>query len=179
MKNTAYILRLALTLLVITSMVALALAGVNAITASKIAGAKQEKIQAAIKEVLEGGGEKIPSSDPSGMITAVYKGDNGYAVEVNPSGFGGTITMMVGIKNDGTVNKISIISHAETPSLGAVAADKGSAGAEFRGRFAGLSGHIAVTKDSGTVDSIAGATVTSRAICEGVNAALAYVAGLG
>ena len=45
--------------------------------------------------------------------------------------------------------------------------------------FVGKSGSVSVTKDGGEIDSITGATITSRAICVGVNAALNCVAGLG
>jgi electron transport complex protein RnfG len=84
--------------------------------------------------------------------------------------------MMVGIDKTGNVIGISIISHAETPSLGAVAAEDNAAGEAFRSQFAGLSGTLAVSKDGGTVDAISGATITSRAVVEGVNAALQCVA---
>ena len=43
----------------------------------------------------------------------------------------------------------------------------------------GQSGSVSVTKDGGQIDAITGATITSRAICDGVNAALACVANLG
>lgn len=175
-----YILRLALTLLVITSVVAAALAGVNAITEPRIAEATAAKTQAAIETVLPGGGEPVEDfTDETGLVSHVYASDTGYAVEVTPSGFGDTITMMVGIDREGNVLGISIISHAETASLGAVAAASTSAGIEFREQFTGASGSVAVTKDGGTIDAITGATITSRAVCTGVNAALACVAGLG
>ena len=109
----------------------------------------------------------------------VYKGENGYAVEVLPSGFDNTITMMVGVGFDGKVVGISVVSHTETAGLGAVAAAKTSAGESFRGQFVGTSGTVAVTKDGGTLDAITGATITSRAVCAGVNAALALVENLG
>ena len=80
---------------------------------------------------------------------------------------------------DGKVLGISIIKHAETPSLGAVAASKGSAGENFRNSFIGLSGTVAVSKDGGEADTISGATITSRAVAAGVNAALAVAAAMG
>ena len=73
---------------------------------------------------------------------------------------------------------IDIISHTETAGLGAVSAAKTTAGEAFRGQFAGCSGEVSVAKDGGGIDAITGATITSRAICTGVNAALACVAGL-
>ena len=80
--------------------------------------------------------------------------------------------MMVGVDKAGNVLGVSIISHAETPSLGAVAADKTSAGENFRNQFVGQSGSV-------TVEAISGATITSKAVAAGVDAALAFAATLG
>ena len=180
-SNVAYILRLALTLLVITAVVAVALAGVNSITAPKIEQLNAEKTQQAIEAVLPGGFDTqiTDYTDDTGLVTNVYSGANGYAFEVTPAGFDNTITMMVGVDHDGKVLGISIVSHTETSGLGAVAAASTSAGESFRGQFVGMSGSVSVTKDGGEVDSITGATITSRAVCTGVNAALACAANLG
>ena len=177
-SNVMYIVRLAATLLIITSLVAAALAGVNSITAPAIAKLTAEKTQEAIQAVLPGGGEEIEFA-PADLVSKVYKGENGYAIEVTPGGFDNTITMMVGIDTEGKVLGISIIKHTETAGLGAVAAAGTPAGEAFRGQFVGQSGSVAVTKDGGAMDSITGATITSRAICDGVNAALACAATLG
>ena len=175
-----YVARLAITLLLITSLVAAALAGVNAITAPIIAQINYQKTQDAIEAVLPGGGESVPFTDDSGWVSTVYKSETGYAVEITPTtGFDGDIAMMVGIDLQGNVLGISVISHTETAGLGAVAAAKTSAGEAFRGQFVGTSGSVSVTKDGGTIDAITGATITSRAICDGVNAALACIANMG
>ena len=134
-SNVKYIIRLAATLLIITSLVAL--------------------------------------------VSKMYQGANGYAVEVTPGGFDNTITMMVGVDNEGNVSGISIISHTETAGLGAIAAATTSAGEAFRAQFVGLNGTVSVTKDGGQVEAITSATITSRAVCDGVNAALAAVAAIG
>ena len=175
-SNTAFILRLAVTLLLICTVVAAVLAAVNSYTAPIIAKQKEEKTQLAIEAVLPGGGEEVEFEDATGMVTALYASESGWAVQVSSNGFGGTLDMMVGIDKTGNVIGISIISHAETPSLGAVAAENNAAGEAFRSQFAGLSGTLAVTKDGGTVDAISGATITSRAVVSGVNAALQCVA---
>ena len=177
-STVMYVLRLALTLLAITAVVAAALAGVNSITAPAIAELNAQKTQEAIELVLPGGGEEIdfPAAD---LVAKVYKGENGYAVQTTPGGFDNTITMMVGVDNDGKVLGISIIKHTETAGLGAVAAAGTPAGENFRGQFVGASGSVSVTKDGGTMDAITGATITSRAICVGVNAALDCVANMG
>ena len=177
-STVMYVLRLALTLLAITAVVAAALAGVNSITKPAIEKLTAEKTQAAIEAVLPGGGEAVefPATD---LVSKVYASDAGYAVEVTPGGFDNTITMMVGVDTEGKVLGISIIKHTETAGLGAVAAAGTPAGESFRGQFVGASGSVSVTKDGGTMDAITGATITSRAICVGVNAALECVANMG
>ena len=177
MKNVKYILRISLMLLLITAVMAAALAAVNQFTAPMIAKLQAEKTQEAINLVLPGGGEEILFTDSTGLVSTVYASDKGYAVEVAPIGFDNTITMMVGVSPDGDVLGISVISHTETAGLGAVAAAANSAGEAFRSQFVGMGGTLAVTKDGGAVDSITGATITSRAVADGVNAALAVKLG--
>ena len=178
-ESTAkFVIRLTVTLLIICVVMAGALAFVNQITAPMIAQIQYEKTQAAVSAVLEGGGDEVEFPATTN-VNAVYQGENGYAVEVTPSGFGGAITMMVGVDNEGNVSGISVISHAETAGLGDVAAAKTSAGEAFRAQFVGLNGTIGVTKDGGQVEAITSATITSRAICDGVNTALAVVAAMG
>ena len=178
-SSAAYIARLAITLLLITAVVAAGLACVNAVTAPEIEALNAQKTQTAIQAVLPGGGEEIAFTDDTGLVSTVYKGQSGYAVEVTPSGFNGTVTMMVGVDNAGKVLGISVVNHTETAGLGAVAATDTAAGNAFRSQFAGLSGSVSVTKDGGQVDALTGATITSRAVCAGVNAALNAVAKLG
>lgn len=181
-STVKYVLRLAITLLVITAVVAAVLAGVNTVTAPRIAALTAEKTQKAIEAVLPGGGEKMAEgtyTDGTGLVSAVYAGENGYAVEVNPVGFDSAITMMVGVGKDGCVLGIDIIDHSETAGLGAVAAADTSAGEAFRSQFVGMSGTLAVAKDGGEVDALTGATITSRGVTTGVNAALACVANMG
>ena len=177
-NNVMYVLRLAVTLLVIAGVMAAALAGVNSVTAPIIEKLTYEKTQAAVSAVLPGGGDTVefPAMD---LVSKVYQGENGYAVEVTPSGFDNTITMMVGVDNEGAVTGISIIDHSETAGLGAVAAATTAAGEAFRAQFKGLTGSVSVSKDGGQVDAITSATITSRAVCAGVNAALAVVAAMG
>lgn len=203
-KNTfLYVLRLALTLLAITAVMAAALAGVNKLTKDRIVAATKAKTDNAIADVLPDAKyiedvtdvfKSSKSIDVPEIISKIYMGFNepksciiepgmtrgpaGYAMEVIPSGFDGEITMMVGIGKDGKVMGISIISHTETAGLGAVAAAENAKGQAFRNQFIGMSGQLAVTKDGGDVDAITGATVTSRAVTEGVNRALEFYAYL-
>ena len=178
-STVMYVLRLALTLLIITAVVAALLAGVNSITKPIIDQLNAQKTQEAIEAVLTGGGESVDFTDESGLVTMVYKGEGGYAVQVAPVGFDGAITMMVGVDFDGNVLGISIINQTETAGLGAVCAATTSAGDAFRSQFEGMSGTVTVSKDGGEVDAITGATITSRAVCKGVTAALECVANMG
>ena len=178
---TRYILRITLVLLAIAVMVAALLAIVNRITAPVIAASTEAKMQAAIEQVLPGGydTEITDFADETGLVSRVFKGENGYALEVNPIGFDSAICMMVGVDTDGNVLGIAIISHTESAGLGSVAASNNSAGHAFRDQFFGASGSVSVSKDGGEIDAITNATITSRAVCDGVNAALSCVAGLG
>ena len=172
-----YILRLAITLLLITGAVAAALAGVNAITKDAIAANQEKKTQDALAVVLPGvqGLQKVELTGDAGIVSEVYASGESYAVKVLPAGFDGAITMMVGIA-DGKVTGISVIAHTETPGLGAVAAAQNAKGEAFRGQFVGQSGELAVGNQ---IDAMSGATITSNAVVTGVNAATAYVASLG
>ena len=170
-------LRPVLTLLLITALVALALAGVNSITKDRIAAIQAEKTQKAIEQVLPGGYDRTITefTDETGLVQNIYASATGYAVEVTPVGFDNTITMMVGVDLEGKVLGISVISHSETKGLGEVAAAQSAKGQAFRDQFVGQTGGLAVTKDGGTVEAITGATITSRAVTAGVNAAVACV----
>jgi len=172
-----YVLRLTVTLLLITGIVAAALAGVNAITKDAIAANQAKKTQDALAVVLPNtqGLQQLPLSGENGIVQEVYAAGGSYAVKVAPSGFDGAVTMMVGI-SEGKVTGISVISHTETPGLGAVAAAQNAKGEAFRSQFVGQEGTLAVGDQ---IDAMSGATITSNAVVTGVNAALDYVANMG
>ncbi|WP_044915247.1 FMN-binding protein [Butyrivibrio sp. WCE2006] len=97
----------------------------------------------------------------------------GYVVQVSSGGYGDKIVFTVGITNDSNVNGISIISINETPGLG-MNAEKVIV-PQFEGKPAA---QFSVTKNDPASDSeieaISGATITSKAITFGVNAAVQY-----
>lgn len=74
-------------------------------------------------------------------------------MEVLPSGFGGTLTVVVGINADGTVAGAQVTKHAETPGLGAKAQADPTV-LQFAGQAA--DGSLAVTKDGGSIVPITG-----------------------
>ncbi len=164
-----YILKLALILLLITAVVAGLLGVVNLLTADKIAENTAKKANEAMQTVLPA--SSYEPMDVSGYdITEAYRAENGYVVRLNAMGFGGAIDMMVGIDLNGTVTGISVISHAETASLGAECTRP-----DWQSQFVGTAGSLQVTKDGGTIDALTGATVTSRAVTEAVNRAVEFV----
>ena len=172
-----HILRLTVTLLAICAVVAAVLAGVNMITKDKIAQIQAQKTEKAIQEVLPdaNGVQQLPLSGDTGIVQAVYAADASYAVQVAPGGFDGEVTIMVGIY-EGKVTGISVISHTETPGLGAVAAAQNAKGEAFRSQFVGQEGTLVIGEQ---IDAMSGATITSTAVVTGVNAALQYVANMG
>lgn len=168
--------QLVLVLFAISAITALLLGLVNMITAPAIAANELKKTNDAMAAVLPADSYdevEYTGSDP--LVTAMYKaGDAGYVVQVSPSGFGGNLNVMVGVTADGTCSGVSIISHAETSGLGANATKPA-----FRDQFVGKSGTVAVTKDGGEINALTGATITSRAVANGVNSALAAAKAMG
>lgn len=173
MKNLKYILRLTLTLLLITAVVAGLLGFVNYLTEEKIKVGQEEKAKNAMQEVLPADSYEPIDAAAEGINAAYRADDKGYVVDLTVNGFGGAINMMVGVAPDGTVTGVSIVSHSETASLGANCTRE-----DFRSQFTGTQGELAVEKDGGTVEALTGATVTSRAVTAGVNLAVEFVKGV-
>lgn len=180
--SLGYYLRIIGTLFAITAVVAVALALVNQVTAPTIARRAEEKRQAALTQVMpdaEYVSFDYHGSDPAILdIQGAYREGKlaGYCVQVTTNGFGGAINMMVGVDAVGKVTGVSILSMSETAGLGARASEPG-----FLGQFQGLSGQPMLKKDDaqrGEIDAISGATITSRAVTHGVDAALEAVATL-
>ena len=143
--------------------------------ASFDAGDLADKIPAANEEIAGLGygkvsvDEAVTANDASGAAA-------GYVVTATSNdGFGGAITVSVGIQSDGTVNGIEFLTLAETAGLG-MNADK----PEWKGQFAGKKAEVfSVTKDGASSDdqinAISGATITSRAVTNAVNVAVYFV----
>ncbi len=175
-KKEPGMIRLVMVLAIICFVMAFSLGMVNKITAPAIAANTELKIQNSLKQVLPADEYELLEdfqSDNS-IVTAVYAAlDQGYVVQVAPSGFSGAIDMMAGISFDGTITGIAIINHAETSGLGANATKP-----EWQAQFIGEQDDVLVTKDGGIIESITGSTITSRAVCVGVNAARAVAASM-
>ena len=174
MANTkvSYFVKLALTLLVISAVVSGLLGLTNYVTAERISQINAEKTAASMQEVLPADSyTPLAYEGGEANVAAVYQAENGYVVEVTPSGFGGAIDMVVGVDLSGAVTGVSIINMSETSGLGANASKD-----SFRSQYVGKSGELAVSKDGGEIDALTGATITSRAVTSGVNTAQRVVA---
>lgn len=172
-KDIIEIIKIGLILFVITAVSAGILAGVNSLTAPVIAANAKAKREESMSKVLPEATEFVKTDfvDENSSVTEVYSaGDAGYVVLCEPRGYGGTISVAVGIKSDLTVSGIDITSHSETPGLGANCTTD-----SFKGKFVGKTKDIEVVKTTPTgnqIDAISSATVTSKAVTRGVNDAL-------
>ena len=104
----------------------------------------------------------------------------GYVVKVSGKGYGGAVTIALGITNEGEVLGIQILDASnETLGLG-----QNSTKEDWNGQYIGMTSDktLSVVKDgsgsqdNGTINSISGATITSNAVTRAVNVALKFVA---
>lgn len=122
-------------------------------------------------------GEAKISDDGTSVVTALDENGAviGHVVVNTAKGYGGDISVMTGVDTDGKVTGVNILSHSETAGLGAKATEE-----SFRNQFTGLINGITVSKDKAgdnSIDAITGATITSRAVTEAVNAAIEAAGG--
>ena len=149
---------------------------VYSVTKAPIEASEVQKVNAAIAAVTPSF-DNVPSEDvrdvEGGQIfTARTAGEpTGYAIKVSVGGFGGPLQLMVGFTPDGTVYNTSVISHSETPGLGAKIVDENCAPrSQVKGKQPATD-RLTVSKDGGEIDAITASTITSRAFLKGVNAA--------
>ena len=177
------ILKLGLNLFVICAVAAGLLAGTNQITAPLIEQRNEQANNEARQAVLADATEfkildsKNYKSSFDVEVVEVYEGLNGsevagYTIKVLPKGYGGEIELMVGITKDGTIAGVNIGNMSETPGLGARSKEEA-----FYGQYAGKPATELSVVKSGTageteIQAISGATITSKAVTSGVNAAV-------
>ena len=157
------------------------LGSVYAVTKEPIAQANAKAVKASIAKVLPEGGElsevrecRLSEDETYEYYELSTDGKPAaYAVQTKANGFGGSLVLMVGVLPDGTVYDTSVLSHSETPGLGA----KCTSDEHFYGQFRNLKTDkpLLVKKDGGSIDAITGSTITSRAYIEAVNKAVKVV----
>ena len=194
-----YILKLTVTLLITCVVVAGLLGGVNAITKDKIAAINWEKTVAAMKAVVADPdattfSDALPNTPEmeaaclagGATLQSVYEvqvdgAPAGYAIKVSATGSQGAIEMMVGVDGEGAVTGVSIVKHSETSGIGTKVADNEptASGVGVLTQFEGMSAADGTLTVGTNVDAISGATVSSRGVTGGVNAALAVAGVMG
>jgi len=182
MKN---VLNIGLRLTLIAILAAAALGFTNFITKGPIAEQKQVAKEQAMAQVLPEADtfEFVEVSDEwSDRIveaSAGYAGDTlvGYAVTASQKGFGGPVNVMVGIGVDGAFTGASLLSHNETPGLGAEAA-KPAFIDQYKGKTAPLTVVKSGSPGETEIQAITGATITSRAVTGAINNAAEFAASL-
>ena len=185
----------ALILFLITLVAGLALGYVYFITKEPIAKADAAAKEAAYKEVYKDASSFEHIDSFENMVNDSEWNNSGFSkVDVNDAflakdsngdvlgyvlmittkeGFGGDIVFSMGIQKDGTMNGISILSISETAGLGM------KADPVLKPQYAGKKvPSFTVTKLGSTsdseIDAISGATITSNALTNGVNAGLYF-----
>lgn len=186
MKNTAI-------LLVITVVSGLVLGLIYQITKDPIAEQEAKKKQEACQEVFQDAvsfeAMEVTAVNPSEWDEAGYSQESidevmkavdasgsllGYVITVTTKeGYGGDIQFSIGVRTDGTVGGMSILSISETAGLG-MRADE-----VLKPQFAGKQVEKFEYTKSGAaseeqIDAISGATITTNAVTNGVNAGLYY-----
>jgi len=180
------IIRNGLILFAITIIAGTLLGLTNEITKEPIIEAQKAKTQEALANVFENAtfGDEIVIDEalvPNyPFVTGYYEATinnelAGYAFTVVTSeGYGGNINFIVGISIDGHITGIDIIKQAETPGLGAKAAEP-----EFKNQFTDKKTEpLTVVKNDSPGDleisAISAATITSRAVTNAVNQVITY-----
>lgn len=180
-------LRLIIILAVISAVAGGALALVNSFTEPKIdayrAQAEVNAYQQALPEAdsftslpdLVVTAKSNPATSNIQDIRVGLKNETkvGWVCKVSATGFSGDIVMLIGINNSGELGETVILEQKETPGLGSKITDP-----EFIGQPAiknVLPGeNLKVNKDNGTVQAVAGATISSRAVVRGINQVILF-----
>lgn len=157
------------------------LAGVYALTKTPIENAAAAATQKAIGEVLPQGCEisEEMCCTLAGTSYSYYAACRdgevvAYAVKSVTNGFGGALELMVGVEADAAVYATKVLSHSETPGLGA----KCTSDEKFISQWKGYKGVFTVKNDGGDVDAITASTITSRAYTKAVEQAVNVVKSL-
>ncbi|MBQ5958044.1 MAG: RnfABCDGE type electron transport complex subunit G [Bacteroidales bacterium] len=180
-KKESTLINMLVALFVITAVSGGVLGLVYGFTKDAIAEVDQKKNEAAIQAVLPLEGDITYQADtlvynyegvetlfPCNLAFDANGNFKGAAIKTSEGGFGGKIDMMVGFLADGTIKGTSVLSHTETPGLGANMTGK------FKDQFVDKNPanfKLTVKKDGGDVDAITAATITSRAFSKAVDKA--------
>lgn len=188
--NAKFVLKVAGTLTAISLVVAALLGVVNMVTEDRIFELNFAATKAALSQVAPEGADfqavevtedmTAAAAAQGGTLTEIYAmSTGGYACKVEASGSQGIIEMIVGVDDAGAITGIAVVSNAETAGIGSKVMENqlNKAGVPVLDQFIGLSGAGSLSV-GGSVTEVSGATVSTRGITMGANAALAAVAAI-
>ena len=187
-----FVIKVAGTLTVIALITAALLGLVDGVTRGPIAAIEAEKTRVAMSAVAPAGSEftdklEIPAeaveaaAAQGGKVMELYGVKaGGYVMKISASGSQGTIVMMVGTDANKAITGISVVSHAETSGIGTkvVGNEPNDAGVGVLDQFIGMSGAGSLVVKKNIVP-ITTATVSTKGITMGANAALAAAEAMG
>ena len=185
-----FILKVAGTLTAISLVVAALLGLVNSVTAGPIADINKANTEMALAAVAPEGATFAPveitddvanAAVAYGTLSEMYTmSTGGYACKVVASGSQGNIEMIVGVDDANAITGVSIVSNSETGGIGSKVMENkpNDAGVGVLDQFVGMSGAGSLAVGKG-VTPISGATVSTKGVTAGANAALAAVEALG
>jgi electron transport complex protein RnfG len=158
-------------LFIVCGLAAGSLAVVNAVTKERIATYEKRRRDAALQEVSPGADE-FKNVAPDRVWEAWREGQKvGEVFLSQVQGYSGAITLVFGIDSEGGVTGLQVLSHTETPGLGAKIAT-----AHFKDQFKNKRvEQLTLKKDDpakGQIDAITGATISSRAVTAAVRSML-------
>lgn len=169
----------------ITLVVGFCLAGVFHVTEAPIAAAEAEEKLQSYREVFAEADDFVLADLPedsnmvSEAMTAVDASGNelGHVfLTTSPNGYGGDVALTVGVTNDGEITSVAVLTMSETAGLGANITKP-----DFLDQFTGMNvPEVVFTKEGKQapeeIDAISGATISTNAVTEAVNAALSCAA---
>ncbi|SDY86108.1 RnfABCDGE type electron transport complex subunit G [Tindallia californiensis] len=164
------IAKMGIILLLITSVSGMVLGLTNSFTEGIIMERSIERVIASIETLIEGAddfemieSEEVESAERVKEVYAGYKDGSvvGFSIKSYAQGYGGEVEVMVGITNEGAITGVQVMSQSETPGLGDVITDE-----SFLENYQGNK-----TDEDVAVDTIGGATASSQAVNNAVEAA--------
>jgi electron transport complex protein RnfG len=179
--------RLAVPVVVVCAVASAGLSATYAVTKDRIAAQEIEAQNRALATVLPGAAEFKPMKDAATLaaaqkaagdvtVKALFDaGETGWGVIVAPRGYGGPMTIVVGLDRSGKVTGLTVVGHNETPGLGTKAVGESSGPKpKIQTDLVGAASSEAARK----VDVVMGATKSSRGVKKGAEAALLIYEGV-
>lgn len=163
-------------LTVIAAVMAGLLGGTDLLTKNRISMLAAENEKAAISKVIKAASYEKKEITLDNTMHTYYKAITdgaavGYAFTVSDNGYGGAVSVVVGIDKNGRISAVEIVDVSnETPGLGQKAKNK-----SFTEQFSGKKSAVTVVKtgaDETEVNAVTGATITSKAVANAVNQSL-------